>query len=298
MNAKSIFWAVLTLMCVMTANVNGQNSNETPQQKYERLAKVADADPTNWEKQLEAGHFLLDKEQGMYDMIGAMKYYERIYHLAADVNRVVPDSVFQEASVTLMFTAMNQQDLKTAMFYGDELNRYARVTKNEESTAPMLVNTMATLLEMSSGRTLEAASRLSDLRADLSRREFPGVEHTDMMMMLLYDMVLGEYMELVKDKLIEVTIEGKPYVILAAGNWNVEKPLMDWMDSGKDSYTVFIDEAGKVYDDLHGEIKFNFNWSEKEKAVVKSEDTNTRIITVTPERRQQLIEAYKKYLKK
>lgn len=298
MNAKSIFGAVLTLMCVMTANVNGQNSNETPQQKYERLAKAADADPTNWQKQLEAGHFLLDKEQGMYDMVGAMKYYERIYHREADVNRVVPDSVFQEALIAMMFTAMNQQDVKTAMFYGDELNRYVRVTKNEESTAPMMVNTMAVLLEMTMGRNLESADRLSELRKDLSRREFPGVEHTDMMMMVLYDMVLDEYQEFVKDKLIEVTIEGKPYVILAAGKWNVEKPLMDWMADSKDSKTVFIDEAGKVYDDLHGEIKFNFNWSEKDKGVVKSEDTNTRVITVTPERRQQLIEAYRKYLKK
>ena len=52
------------------------------------------------------------------------------------------------------------------------------------------------------------------------------------------------------------------------------------------------------YDDLHGQFIFNFNWSEKDKAVVKSEDTNTRLITVTPERRQQMVEAYRKYLKK
>lgn len=298
MKAKTIFWAALAMMSIMTANLNAQNANETPQQKYERLAKAADADPTNWEKQMEAGHFLLDKNEGMYDQVGAMKYYERVYHLVADVNRAVPDSVFLEASIALMFTAMGQQDTKGAMFYGDELNRYVKVTNDEESTAPMTVNTMAVLLEMANGRNLEAADRLSEVRKELARREFQGVEHTEMLMAVLYDQVMDEYQEFAQDKLVEVTIDGKAYVILASGNWNVEQPLMGWMTDNKDSKTVFLGEDGVVYDDLHGQILFNFHWSEKDKAVVKSEDTNTRIITVTPERRQQLIEAYKKYLKK
>ena len=298
MKTKTIFWAALAMMSIMTANLNAQNANETPQQKYERLAKAADEDPTNWEKQMEAGHFLLNKDEGMYDQIGAMKYYERVYHLVADVNRAVPDSVFLEASMTLMITAMGQQDTKGAMFYGDELNRYVKVTKDAESTAPMAVNTMAVLLEMANERTIEAADRLSEVRKDLVRRGFQGVEHTDMLMAVLYDQVMDEYLEFAKNKLVEVTIDGKPYVILAAGDWNVEKPLMGWLSDNKESKTVFLGEDGVVRDDLHGQILFNFNWSEKDKAVVRSEDTNTRIITVTPERRQQLIEAYKKYLKK
>lgn len=119
-----------------------------------------------------------------------------------------------------------------------------------------------------------------------------------MLMAVLYDQVMDEYLEFAQNKLVEVTIDGKPYVILAAGDWNVEQPLMGWLSDNKDSKTVFLGEDGVVRDDLHGQILFNFHWSEKDKAVVKSEDTNTRIITVTPERRQQLIEAYKKYLKK
>ena len=49
------------VMCAMTLNMNGQNANETLRQKYERLAKDADANPTDWKKQYEVAHMLLDK---------------------------------------------------------------------------------------------------------------------------------------------------------------------------------------------------------------------------------------------
>lgn len=286
------------MMCTLTLHMNGQSANETKQQQRERLEKAADNDPTDWQKQIEAAHFLLDKDGGIYDQVGAMKYYERIYHMVADVNRVVPDSIFQETSIALMFTAMNLQDMENAMFYGDELKRYAQVTKNKESTGPIMVNTMATLLKMGTGQVLEAASRLKEVRDELSRREIKGLEDTDMMMMTLYEQVMSDYREFMENKLIEVTIDGKTYVMIAIGDWNIEMPFINWMPESKDVTKLFIDENGHITDDLHGEILFKFNWSEKDKAILKSEDTNSRLITVTPERRQQLIEAYRNYMKK
>ena len=200
--------------------------------------------------------------------------------------------------MSLMFGAMNQQDAQKGMFYGDEWNRYVRVTKNEESTAPMMVNTMAVVLEMTMDRNMEAADRLNELRKELARRNFQGAENTDVMMAVLYEQVMEDYKAFAESKLLEIVIDGKPYVLIAKGTWNVELPFMGWMADVEDDKLVFYGEDGKVYDDLHGQIIFNFNWSEKDRAVVKSDDTNTRLITVTPERRQQMIEAYRKYKKK
>lgn len=298
MKTKKLFWVALTVMCTLTLHMNGQSANETKQQQRERLEKAADNDPTNWQKQIEAAHFLLDKDGGIYDQVGAMKYYERIYHMVADVNRVVPDSIFQETSIALMFTAMNLQDVENAMFYGDELKRYAQVTKNKESTGPIMVNTMAVLLKMGTGQMLEAASRLKEVRDELSRREIKGLEDTDMMMMTLYEQVMSDYREFMENKLIEVTIDGKTYVMIAIGDWNIEMPFINWMPESKDVTKLFIDENGHITDDLHGTMEFKFNWSEKDKAIVKSEETNSRLITITPERRQQMIEAYRNYMKK
>jgi len=65
-----------------------------------------------------------------------------------------------------------------------------------------------------------------------------------------------------------------------------------------DNKVVFVDENLKVYDNLHGAMQFNFSWDGQNTAIVKAENTTVRLITVTPERRQEMVEAYKKYLKK
>ena len=156
MMTKKCFWVALMVMCTFTLHMNGQN--ETLRQKYERLAKDADANPTDWKKQYEAAHMLIDKESELYDQIGAGKYYERIYHLVADVNPAVPDSVFTEAGITLMFNALNHQDFQNAIFYGDELKRFVRQKKDDQSAIPVMVNTMSVLMQMAIERPLAGGS--------------------------------------------------------------------------------------------------------------------------------------------
>lgn len=298
MISKKCFWVALTVMCALTLNVNAQNANETLRQKYEQLAKDADANPTDWQKQYAAARMLINKETELYDQVAAGKYFERIYHLVTDINPVVPDSVFNEAGLTLMFNAINHQDFQNAIFYGDELKRYFHLKKDTETTTPMMVNTMAVMIQMASERPMAAADLLGEVQKELVSRQFQGVENTEVTMAMLYEQVFDEYLDFVKDKLLEVVIDGKSYVLIAGGDWNVEQPFVGWMAGEPDSKSVFLGEDGRVYDDLHGQIQSNFKWSEKDKGVVKSEETNTRLITVTPERRQQMIEAYKKYLKK
>ena len=299
MMTKKCFLGALMVMCALTLHVNGQNANETLRQKYERLAKDADANPNDWQKQYDAAHMLIDKESELYDQIGAGKYYERIYHLVADVNPAVPDSVFTEAGITLMFNALNHQDFQNAIFYGDELKRFVRQKKDKKSAIPVMVNTMSVLMQMAIERPLAGADLLGEAQKDLVRLNFSGVENMDVTKVVLYEQVLDSYREFVKDKLLEVIIDGKPYVLIAEGLWNVEQPFMGWLaDEPGGKTPIFLGEDGRVYDDLHGQILFNYNWSEKDKGVVKSEDTNTRLITVTPERRQQMIEAYRKYVNK
>ena len=298
MKTRNILGAVLMVMGVMTASVNAQNTNETLRQKYERLATDADAHPDDWQKQYEVAHMLIDKDSELHNQVEAGKYYERIYHIVADVNAAVPDSVFQEAGITLMFNAMNQQDIQNAIFYGDELKRFAKVKNDKESTMPMMASTMGVMLQMAMERPMAAGDLLDEVRKELAQRQFQGVENTEVMQAMIYEQVMHDYREFIKDKLLEVTLDGKPYVIIAEGLWNVEQPFMGWMEEVPDGTVLLCGEDGRVYDDIHGQISFTFNWSEAEKAVVKSPDTNTRLITVTPEQRQQYVEAYKKYLAK
>lgn len=298
MNTRKFYGVVLLLMCTVTLQMSGQNANETLRQKYDRMEKDADANPTDWQKQYEVAQMLIQKDSELHDQEKANKFYERIYHLESDIKNVVPDSVFNEGCYILMLNAMNKSDIEKTVFYADELIRHAKLKNDMQNSFFIGANAIMAPIMIMLERSAGGLDKLLELRKIMEGRNGNGVENTDAMLAFFYDQTYNEYREWVADKLMEITIEGKPYVLIAMGDWNVEQPLMGWSVDKPDSKAVFIDENLKVYDDLHGAMQFNFNWDEKTTSIVKTENTTVRLIIVTPERRQQMVEAYKKYLKK
>jgi len=78
--------------------------------------------------------------------------------------------------------------------------------------------------------------------------------------------------------------------------WNIEKPFMGWKKDTDQESLYYCCDDGKITDELHGQMEFNFNYDKD--GVMPKEGANARLITVTPEHRQQLVEAYRKYMKK
>ncbi|MDY6257914.1 MAG: hypothetical protein SPL58_08115 [Bacteroidaceae bacterium] len=297
MNTRKFFGAVLLLLCTVTLQMSGQNANETLRQKYERLEKDADANPTDWQKQYAVAQMLIQKDSELHDQEKANKFYERIYHIVSDINDVVPDSVYNEGCYILMLNAMNKSDIEKTVFYADELIRHAKLKNDIQNSFYIGANALMAPIMIMLERSAGGLDKLLELRKIMEERNYNGVENTDAMLAFFYDQTYSEYREWVADKLMEITIEGKPYVLIAMGDWNVEQPFMGWSVDKPDSKVVFVDENLKVYDNLHGAMQFNFSWDGQNTAIVKAENTTVRLITVTPERRQQMVEAYKKYLK-
>ena len=297
MNTKKMIGVALMLMCAVTLQVSGQNANETLRQKYDRMEKDADANPTDWQKQYAVAQMLIQKDSELHDQEKANKFYERIYHIVSDINDVVPDSVYNEGCYILMLNAMNKSDIEKTVFYAEELIRHAKLKNDMQNSFYIGANALMAPIMIMLERSAGGLDKLLELRKNIEERNYNGVENTDAMLAFFYDQTYSEYREWVSDKLMEINIEGKPYVLIAMGDWNVEQPLMGWSVDKPDSKAVFIDENLKVYDDLHGAMQFNFNWDEKTTSIVKTANTTVRLITVTPERRQQMVEAYKKYLK-
>lgn len=297
MNTKKMIGVALMLMCAVTLQVSGQNANETLRQKYDRMEKDADANPADWQKQYAVAQMLIQKDSELHDQEKANKFYERIYHLVSDINDVVPDSVYNEGCYILMLNAMNKSDIEKTVFYAEELIRHAKLKNDMQNSFYIGANALMAPIMIMLERSAGGLDKLLELRKIMEGRNGNGVENTDAMLAFFYDQTYNEYREWVADKLMEITIEGKPYVLIAMGDWNVEQPLMGWSVDKPDSKAVFIDENLKVYDDLHGAMQFNFNWDEKTTSIVKTENTTVRLIIVTPERRQQMVKAYKKYLK-
>lgn len=297
MNTKKMIGVALMLMCAVTLQVSGQNANETLRQKYDRMEKDADANPTDWQKQYAVAQMLIQKDSELHDQEKANKFYERIYHLVSDINDVVPDSVYNEGCYILMLNAMNKSDIEKTVFYAEELIRHAKLKNDMQNSFYIGANALMAPIMIMLERSAGGLDKLLELRKNIEERNYNGVENTDAMLAFFYDQTYNEYREWVSDKLMEINIEGKPYVLIAMGDWNVGQPFMGWSVDKPDNKVVLVDENLKVYDDLHGAMQFNFNWDEKTTSIVKTENTTVRLITVTPERRQQMVEAYKKYLK-
>lgn len=288
----------LMLMCAVTLQVSGQNANETLRQKYDRMEKDADANPTDWQKQYAVAQMLIQKDSELHDQEKANKFYERIYHLVSDINDVVPDSVYNEGCYILMLNAMNKSDIEKTVFYAEELIRHAKLKNDMQNSFYIGANALMAPIMIMLERSAGGLDKLLELRKNIEERNYNGVENTDAMLAFFYDQTYSEYREWVSDKLMEINIEGKPYVLIAMGDWNVGQPFMGWSVDKPDNKVVLVDENLKVYDDLHGAMQFDFNWNEETTSIVKTANTTVRLITVTPERRQQMVEAYKKYLKK
>ena len=297
---RKIF-VMAAFVCIAAMNVNAQTEGtESKNEKMIRLTKAADENPTDWKAQFDAGLFLVDKENGVYDPSKAEKYYERLFHLAMDLNKEVPDSVIPATGLMLTGMASGKQDLDRALFYIDAMRHAEKmgVRLGEDGSYSYVFDMYGASFSMAEGDMERSLYYMTELRNHLTKENKPGIEYTDVMTAMLYDMLMSKYKDMYGDKLMELTIDDKKYITLSMEDWNIEKPLMGWwkeMDGDK-NWLYYCCDDGKVYDELHGEMDMSFYC---DKDGIKLEDTaNMRLISVTPERRQQLVEAYRKYMKK
>lgn len=288
---------IAVLICIAALNVNAQTEEpESKAQKFFRLTKAADENPNDWKAQLEAGHFLLDKENGMYNQSQAEKYYERIYHMVTDYHKDMPDSIFWETGMALTTVASSKQDINKALFYADEMLHAGNVGIDMPDNFFYSFATVGWSYNMMKGDFVKALPYMMGIRERLTNKNHQGIEHTDVTTILLFENLIGKYKEMFGDKLVELTFDGKKYIIVGKADWNIEKPFMGWLQEVEGSPTLLCDEDGKIHDDIHGEMVYGFKFFKDH--VVPEDGTNMRLITVTPERRQQLVEAYQKYIKK
>ena len=296
---KIIVLAVIA--CFAAMNVNAQTAEtESKEEKMLRLTKAADENPTDWKAQMEAGDFLLDRENGMYNHVQAEKYYERLFHLATDYSKEIPGPVIGKTGFALAMLAMapEKNDPDLALSYIDAMRQANTAGMASEENPTFVFDVMGVLYSIMNGEAERSLYYMTELRERLTEDKMPGIEYTDVMTAMLYDGLMSKYKDMFSDKLLELTIDGKKYIALSMKEWNIEKPFVGWTQKteGDQGALYYCCDDDTVIDDLHGQMVFSFYG---DKDGVKPQDTaNTRLITVTPECRQQLVKAYRKYMKK
>lgn len=292
------FFLLAALVCFAALNVNAQTEEqETKGHKFFRLTKTADDNPTDWKAQLEAGHFLLDKENGMYNLTQAEKYYERLYHLATDYNKEIPDSVFRETGMMLMMVAGNdKKDLDKALFYIDGMTHAQKVGVDIGHDYLISIASWGMMYSMVKEDFSKSMSYMMMLRELVTKNNTPGIEHTDVFTAILFERLMEKYKNMFGDKVMELIFDGKKYYLVSMGEWNIEKPLMGWMQTEEGSTPLLYGEDGKIHDDIHGNMEYSFQYYKD--GIKPKEGANAQLVTLTPEVRQQMVEAYRNYIKK
>ena len=284
-------------VCFAALSVSAQTEeSESKTEKMLRLTKTANENPTDWKAKIEAGHFLLDKEKGVYNQSQAEKYYERIYHLATDYNKEIPDSVIRETGFMLMSVAADKKNFDKALFYIDAMTHVRRVGVDISDDYMNSIDVCGIMYSMIKEDMVKPLAYIMNIRERLTKNKTPGIEYTDVLTTILFERLMEKYKDMFGDKVMELTLDDKKYIMISKGDWNIEKPLVGWMQNVEGSPTVVYGEDGKVYDDKHGYLEYGFDYYKH--GVVPKEGVNMQLITVTPERRQQMVEAYRDYLKK
>ena len=291
---KIFLLAAFVCFAALSASAQTEES-ESKTEKMLRLTKTANENPTDWKAQLEAGHFLLDKEKGVYNQSQAEKYYERIYHLAIDYNKEIPDSVIRETGFMLMSVAADKKNFDKALFYIDAMTHVRRVGVDISDDYMNSIDVFGIMYSMIKEDMVKPLAYIMNIRERLTKNKTPGIEYTDVLTTILFERLMEKYKDMFGDKVMELTLDDKKYIMISKGDWNIEKPLVGWMQKEEGSPMVLYGEDGKVYDDKHGKMEYGFDWNKN--GVVPKEGVNMRLITVTPERRQQMVEAYRNYLK-
>lgn len=304
---KRLLTAAVALIC-MTLNVPAQQGTSTLKQKGEKLAKAADADPQNWRKQFDAAEFFLTIE----DTTQSEKFAKRALEIAEKME-VKKDTILPKSLELMAGYYTVKKD------YGQALPAFDRAIRayidefgyQNKLIPPHIANIgcwnlMMYLFQMSPYGDVECLRILRE--ATMLNNQLPegqratGLEETETIYALSQEMLLMEHREKMKDKVWQWynPEDGKLYTVLAFDNWTLEQPegfiaaMLSHEEKKEEDMKhglIIMDEQGKVREMIHGEFSWNIFWNCKNDKFSLSDKSSIRLATVTPERRQELIEA-------
>lgn len=270
--------------------------------KVNSLLEVANANPRDWKAQIAVVDALRKPDNEFYDIVLAAQCYERVLKYMNERFFEIPDSTFNEAvwTVNTVLTADKKytpEQVTQCLLYIDEMLLLGRGGLPFKDLYLNTADVMGSVYSLMQGKNAKALAHILDLRERVTKANLPGIEYSDAHTAIMFEEVLSQYMDMYGDKLLEITKDGKKYIMLAMGEWNIEKPLFRWMDKLDENDVVAYGEDGTIIDDLYG-FQLEYSFLYKPEGIVPKENTNGKLISVTPERRQELIKAYQKYLKK
>ena len=306
--------------CAMTTTVVNAQEAESTIKEGERLAKAADDAPQDWQKQHDAAAFYLNDTNGSSNLILAEKYAARALEIAKS-QTVKRDTILGKSFELMSILGMYNKNYDQMIgCYDQAIRAYVDELGYQNAAIPPRIAFLASIkwLLYSTGgyaygdaeavKTLREALILNNQLPDGQRAE--GMEDAVTIYALSLETLMVELRQLMKDKVWLWTdqADAKTYTILAFDDWTVEQPagLMATMfvdnQNGKKAPEfkyglVLMDEQGNITEHKPTEFVWNVKFNQKGNAFRLTDNTNLRVVSISSEKRQQIIDAFHKFEK-
>ena len=318
---KILMTLAAVLCCAMTTTVVNAQEAESLIKKRERLVKAADDAPQDWKKQYDAAEFYLNESNGTPNTILAEKYATRALEIAKS-QTVKRDTILGKSFELMATIGMYNKNFDQMIgSYDQAIRAYVDELGYQNAAIPPRIAFLASIKWMlhSSGayiygdaeavRSLREALLLNSQLPEGQRAE--GMEDAESIYALSHEVLMAEHKRLMKDKVWLWTdqADGKTYTILAFDDWTVDQPdgfvatmLID-NQNGKKAPDfkyglVLMDEQGNITERKPTEFVWNVNFNQKGNAFRLTDKTNLRVVSISSEKRQQIIDAFHKFEKK
>jgi hypothetical protein len=155
-------------------------------------------------------------------------------------------------------------------------------------------------------RAIREALNLNDQLPEGQKAE--GMQDALTIYAISYETLMAKQKQLMKDKVWLWTdqADGKTYTILACHDWTVEQPDGFWATMLYDSQSgkkksdfkhglVLMDEQGNITERKNSEFVWNVKFLQEGISYRLTDDTTLRLVSISSEKRQQIINALHKF---
>ena len=311
------FISLAALVCFAALNVNAQEA-ESPIGKGERLAKAADEAPQDWQRQYDVAKFYLKDPDGPHDQTLGEKYATRALEIAQSQTEK-RDTILGKSFELMSILGMFNKNIEQALGYYDQAIRaYVDELGYNNAAIPPRIAYLASLKWMLYAAGGYANGNIDAVKAFreafILNNQLPegqkaeGLQDAVTLYALSLETLLTDLKQLMKDMVWQWTDQddGKTYTILACDDWTMEQSAgfiatMRYakQNGKKESQYGFwvMDEEGNITERKPSEFLWNTKIYQEGNAYSMG-DASLRVVSISAKKRQQMLEAYHKHVKK
>ena len=304
---------IVALMCAVALQANAQESPEEALKNAEAQAKLADENPTNGKMQYQAATAFLNENFGdKIDVDRALSYAERALKIAQE-QTAPQDTLMGLTCQSLAMIYMKKQDLVKSLAYYEmavkafeqELGMFDPVTNGLKLIYGYFLGTV----DPTRAFSVVSDAFKNNSMAQVDKR-IQNIDEANIMSELALESLINQQTQIYRYAVPQITYDGKRQLIVQVPTWNIERPLVGWMqqnyledeedDATPQDDIILCDENGQFtvipYADK-SEIKLNFSFryypSSPNQLTVNPDDA--RLWFFNPEFFKKLLTMYREF---